>query len=435
MHISNNSPTKKRRGRRQGSKKLKVCVTDINLMELVSGISNGGSTHAQRSRGHPKLSGTKHTAEEGSADADHSGHTQRCKESRTQISSSDSPVTDHTPKKRGRPKKTQSSEKAPPEDLANGSNTTKMGRGCPKGSVNRKSESLTSHEEDESSCVKVRKRGRPKGSPNKNPRLEDEVEPDESLNSTRRSRGGLRKVEVNNTDSAVSTEDTANGVADTPRRGRGRPRKSTDQKTLEPVIDGSQAPKRGRGRPKGSLNKKPPVCRVQGTVAPPVPSAIEKQDRSRKQPAKRGRPRKYPLPPPEELKKPKVWKPLGRPRKYPRIDPPEGAAPAPRRSRGRPRKSESKKGAHLRKPMPAAPAQPRHPNDGTPRKRGRPPGAAKSEGVSPRKRGRPKGSLNKNKTQLNTSRQPCLSESDSPAAGPDHGEQTQPLPGEHPDRA
>ncbi|XP_029023493.1 chromosomal protein D1 [Betta splendens] len=448
-HISNNSPTKRRRGRPQGSKKLKVCVTDVNLMELVSGISNGASTHPQRSRGRPKLS--NHTAEEESADAENSVQTHRgkgrLKGSKKKTNDSDSPVTDHTPKKRGRPKKSQSPDKATAEDLANGSNTTKMLLGRPKGSVKRKSESLTSCEENEGSSKKARKRGRPKGSLNKKNRLDKEVnsekeeESDESLNSRKRGRSGLRKVEVNNSDNTVSTEDTSNGVSDTPRKGRGRPRKSAEQKRLdyrEPITDDSQ-PKRGRGRPKGSLNKKPPAYRVQGKVGRPlrtyVPLAIERRSRLRKQPAKRGRPRKYPLPSPEELKKPKVWKPLGRPRKYPRVDPPEGAAPAPRRSRGRPRKSESKKGAHLRKSLPAAPAQ-RNTNDGAPRKRGRPPSSAKGEGVAPRKRGRPKGSPNKKKarSELNNSTYPCLSEkSDSSAAGLDDGESTgtQALPEEH----
>lgn len=421
VHISNNSPSKRGRGRPQGSKKLKVCVTDVNLMELVSGISNGGSTQPQRGRGRPKLSGTKNAAQEGSEDVDNSVHTHRGKGrpkgSKSQTSNGDSSVTDHTPKKRGRPKKSHTPENAAAEDLANGnSNTPKIGRGRPKGSVKRKSESLTSGEEDEGGSVKPRKRGRPKGSLNKKLRLEKEVssegegETDGSVNSTKRGRGRLRKVEVNST--GGSTPDTSNGISDMPRRGRGRPKKRTEQKSRdqqEPFTDGSQPAKRGRGRPKGSLNKKPPAYKVHGKVGQPrrvhVALAVGKHGRSRKQPGKRGRPRKYPLPSPEELKKPKVWKPLGRPRKYPRVDPPEGAPPAPRRSRGRPRKSESKKGAHLRKSFPTTTSSPHNHNDGPPRKRGRPSSTAKSEDVTPRKRGRPKGSL-KNKarseTQLNS---------------------------------
>ncbi|GLD59191.1 transmembrane protein 79-like protein [Lates japonicus] len=150
-----------------------------------------------------------------------------------------------------------------------------------------------------------------------------------------------------------------------------------------------------------------------------------RRGRPRQQPAKRGRPRKYPLPSPEELKKPKVWKPLGRPRKYPRVDPPEGAPPVPRRSRGRPRKSESKKGAHLRKSLPTTPSSPRNPNDGPPRKRGRPPSTAKTEDVTPRKRGRPKGSVNKNKARSETQLDSTLAnhskeKSDSSAVGVEH---------------
>lgn len=49
-------PTKSRRGRSQGSKKLQVCVKDLHLMELVSGISN---TQPQKKRGHPRPSHTK----------------------------------------------------------------------------------------------------------------------------------------------------------------------------------------------------------------------------------------------------------------------------------------------------------------------------------------------------------------------------------------
>ncbi|KAK7898915.1 hypothetical protein WMY93_019768 [Mugilogobius chulae] len=103
----------------------------------------------------------------------------------------------------------------------------------------------------------------------------------------------------------------------------------------------------------------------------------------------RGRPRKTPLPPGEELYVPRLWKALGRPRKYPKE---EGAdqectLDTPRRGRGRPRKSESKKGAHLRKLE----------SYGSPRKPGRPPKATKEQDGSVRKRGRPKGSF-KNKT-------------------------------------
>ena len=437
VDISNNSPTKRGRGRPQGSKKLKVCVTDINLMELVSGISNGGSTQPQRGRGRPKLSDTKHTEEEGSGD-DHADNTVqthrgkgRPKGSKKQETNGDNPLTDHSPRKRGRPKKSLTPDKAAAEDLPNGgSDTPKSGRGRPKGSPKCKSESLTSGEEDEGGSVTPRKRGRPKGSPNKKPRLEREVssegeaDTDGSLNSPKRGQTSLRSVEGNDTERL--TQDTSNGLSETPRRGRGRPRKILELKREnqdELVTDGSQPAKRGRGRPKGSLNKKPPAYSQLGRLRRVlIPPTIGRHGRPRQQPGKRGRPRKYPLPSPEELKKPKVWKPLGRPRKYPRVDPPEGALPAPRRSRGRPRKSESKKGAHLRKSLPIAPSSQRNPNDGSPRKRGRPPGTAKIEDVTPRKRGRPKGSLNKNKVGSGTQLDSALpnhskEKSDSPAAG------------------
>ncbi|XP_022602828.1 origin recognition complex subunit 4-like [Seriola dumerili] len=415
VDMSSNSPIKRGRGRPQGSKKLKVCVTDVNLMELVSGISNGGSTQPQRGRGRPK-----HTVQDGSGDvhSDNSVQTHRGKGrpkgSKKEASNEGNPVTDISPKKRGRPKKSVSTpEKVAAEDLPNGgSNTPKMGRGRPKGSTKRKSESLSSGEEDEGRSVKPSRRGRPKGSLNKKPRLEEEVssegEAETDGSPPKRESGWLRKVEANT--SETLTQDTSNGISNMPRRGRGRPRKSFEQKKKKQKLltDGSQHGKRGRGRPKGSLNKMRPAFKLvqYGTASRPrrvhVSPPKEKPARP-KQPAKRGRPRKYPLPAPEDRKKkPKVWKPLGRPRKYPRVDPPEGAPPAPHRRPGRPRKSDSKRGAHLRKNWPTTPSSPRNPNDGPPRKRGRPPSAAESGDVTPRKRGRPKGSVNKNKASSET---------------------------------
>lgn len=411
VDMSNSGPTKRGRGRPQGSKKLKVCVTDVNLMELVSGISNGGSTQPQRKRGRPKLSGTKHTEQQGSGDNNADSSVQslqgqgRPKGSKNQGSDENSSMTDHSPKKRGRPKKSLSNstlEKAEAEGVPNGgSDAPKMGRGRPKGSKKRKSETLTSDEENEGRLVTPRKRGRPKGSWNHSPKLEvkseGEAEADESLKTLKRGRGRPRKV-VNNT--VESTQDTLNSISKMPQRGRGRPRKSIEldrRGKKEVATDGSQPAKRGRGRPKGSLNKKPRTHSRSLYVLPSKGTP----GRPRKQPAKRGRPRKYPLPAPEELKKPKVWKPLGRPRKYPRVDPPEGAPAAPRRRRGRPRKSESKKGAHLRKSLPTTSSSPNNPSDGYPRKRGRP-STLKSEGAALRKRGRPKGSVNKNKARSET---------------------------------
>ncbi|XP_071357214.1 chromosomal protein D1 [Trachinotus anak] len=409
VDMSNNSPTKRGRGRPQGSKKLKVCVTDVNLMELVSGISNGGSAQPQRGRGRPKLSSTKHTMREGSRDshADNSVQSHwgkgRPKGSKKEASNGDNLTADHSPKKRGRPKKSPgkgTSEKVTAEDLPNGgSDTPKMGRGRPKGSTKRKSESLTSGEEDEVSSVKPRKRGRPKGSLNKKPKLEIEVSSEGEAE-----RGLLEQMEVNTSERL--TQDTSNGISDTPRRKRGRPRKiiqykSGDQQEL--VTDGSQPVKRGRGRPKGSLNKKRIVYMVHGTVSRPrkvqVASTIDKPGRQIRKPGKRGRPKKYPQPPPVDRKKTKIWKPLGRPRKYPRVDPPEGA---PRRRPGRPRKCENKRGAHLRKSLPNTTSVPCNPNDGPPRKRGRPPSTANNADIKTRRSGRPKGSGNKNEASSET---------------------------------
>ncbi|KAJ0003410.1 hypothetical protein NQD34_008508 [Periophthalmus magnuspinnatus] len=126
----------------------------------------------------------------------------------------------------------------------------------------------------------------------------------------------------------------------------------------------------------------------------PSPENIPEGGRGRPKKSNRGRPRKRPLPPGEELYQPRVWKALGRPRKYPKEERPE-QAPAldtPRRGRGRPRKSESKKGAHLRKLD----------SDGLPRKAEHPPKSAKEQDGPPRKRGRPKGSF-KNKARIDNS--------------------------------
>uniref|UniRef100_A0A669BYX5 Uncharacterized protein n=1 Tax=Oreochromis niloticus TaxID=8128 RepID=A0A669BYX5_ORENI len=179
----------------------------------------------------PKLSGTKKTEQRGSGD-DHADnlvqiHRGRGRPKGSKSQASDEDRTEHSPKKRGRPRKSVTDEEAPAEDLPNGGSDTPK-RGRPKGSVKRKSESLTSGEDDEGSSVTPRKRGRPKGSLNKKSRLEN----------------------------------MSNGISNTPLRGRGRPRKSIEQNKLG--TDGSQPVKRGRGRPKGSLNKKPPAYKVHG---------------------------------------------------------------------------------------------------------------------------------------------------------------------------
>lgn len=268
---------------------------------------------------------------------------------------------DGVAKKRGRPKKVP-----PAEDLPNGGSRPSK-RGRPKGSTKRKSET-TGGDEDGGGSATPRQRGRPK----KKPRLESSVSAggsDLQKHSQKTRRGRPLKAEL--------PKSTFNGMT----KRRGRPRKNHQESgNLAVLTDGPLPKKRGRGRPKGSLNKKPPVSVGSKKLGRPRKVSVKgrKRGRPRQQPAKRGRPRKHPLPPPEELNKPKVWKPLGRPRKYPRVEPPEGAPAAPRRSRGRPRKSESKKGAHLRKSIPTSPPTPRRPNDGTPRKRGRPPTNAKT---------------------------------------------------------
>ncbi|XP_037548916.1 serine/arginine repetitive matrix protein 1 [Nematolebias whitei] len=272
----------------------------------------------------------------------------------------------------GRQKASATVQKAAADNFLNGC-SVKRKRGRPKGTIKRKLESLKSGKEEEGSSVTPRKRGRPKKSLGKEPKLE------KAVNSERDGRLHERRNLV--------------------KRERGRPRKVQVKCTEEASSDVSV------GRPQKE---------------PDVPVTGKQRGRPRLQPAKRGRPRKYPLPSPDEPKKPKVWKPLGRPRKYPRAETPEKAAPAPRRSRGRPCKSESKKGAHLRRKAPSALSTPRA---GPPqRKRGRPAATAKGESDVPRKRGRPKGSVNKNKarseTHLNSVRpNHSKAESELPAAG------------------
>lgn len=332
-----------------GSKKLQVSVTDISLLQ--PGITNGvcsQDTTKKRGRGRPKVS-----------------------------------TRDHTLKKRGRPKGSKNTTvKAAAGELLNGG-TPKRPRGRPKGSIKRKLND--SDDESEDSFSPPRKRGRPMGSSNKKPKFETELsdEDDAQTVQNKPKKGRPRKVEG------------------TFKKGRsGRPRRVMREKA---ETDGLQPAKR-RGRPKGSRNKtfeyiarveNVDLDRPQRAHMPParldnsLPKKMSKRGRPKK--GNRGRPRKNPLPPGEELYKPRQWKQLGRPRKYPREEQPDGAASpeTPRRGRGRPRKSESKKGAHLRRPV----------SDCGPKRRGRPPNAAKKYDGPPRKRGRPKGSV-KNKTQI-----------------------------------
>lgn len=239
-------------------------------------------------------------------------------------------------------------------------------------------EDMANGGEDEGSRAVPRKRGRPKGSLNKYRRGMWESCPvgEEDIESVINLRGGRGRPWKLVSQTGV----TPNGMSEGPRRPRGRPKKIG----LAPSGGDSLQVKRGRGRPKGSLNKKP---RAQHSVQMYNYVRRRRPGRPKKHEVRqRGRPRKNPLPPPEELKKPRVWKPLGRPRKYPRPDASDDEAAPPRRKRGRPHKS-SKKGAHLRKPRPLH----------KPTKALAPPPAHRREGEAPRKRGRPKGSLNKNR--------------------------------------
>lgn len=376
--LSKSSPPKRGRGRPQGSKKLKVCVTDINLAEQDPGISNGESIQPRRGRGRPKRLSSKEAVQAGSRNKGKG----RSRGSKKEASSGGSPTSDLTPRKRGRPKSYSQSiaHKVAAEDLSNGgSSSPKVGRGRPKGSTKRKRVGA----ED----ATPKKRGRPKKR-----RLEAVVSSEEEAE----------------TDGSSPTKDknVPNGIS--PQKRRGRPRKSLDNKKRNKKLltDGSEPVKRGRGRPKGSATMKRPAYKKAqyGTVKRPqkvqVSTPKERVGRPKKT-AKRGRPRKYPLALSEDRKKkPKVWKPLGRPRKYPRPELPEGALAGTSRKPGRPCKSASKRGAHLRKKGPSTPSSARNVSDGSPKKRGRPPSNAKSA----QKRGRPKGSSGKNKgeTQLDS---------------------------------
>ncbi|XP_072304063.1 uncharacterized protein [Eucyclogobius newberryi] len=332
-----------------GLKELQVCVTDINLVQPDG--TNGASV--KRGRGRPKGSANKSSIN-----------------------------GDTNPKKKGRPK--GSTVKAAAGDLNGGSARISPGR--PKRAATREID--FSEDESVDSFSPPRKRGRPKGSKKPKHDTETSSDNDEAQSTPKRGRGRPSK---------------------SPAKGkRGRPKKITQDgaKTQKPAADGMQRSHKRAGRPKGSRNKPAITVRVESTSGRPsrVHVAPDKLKISlpRKYPGKRGRPkksnrgrpRKTPLPPEEELYQPRVWKALGRPRKYPKEERPEQApAPeTPRRSRGRPRKSESKKGAHLRKLD----------SDGSPKKPGISPKAAKEQDGSRRKRGRPKGSF-KNKALSDSS--------------------------------
>ncbi|XP_061753484.1 chromosomal protein D1-like [Nerophis ophidion] len=383
---SDNNFVKRGRGRPRSSKKPKVNIADLNLMELVSGISN-----SEPAVGFKNLAGGE----------------------------------EYTPKKRGRPSGSVNKRTAEKALDNSSSGEPKRGRGRPMGSGKRKVENLSS--DDESNEWGPKKRGRPKSSAKKTPKPK-EVELDENgIPKTPRGRGRPR----------MSSSERKQVPADDPlrpKRGRGRPRGSLNKKMFDEVRFQAGRPRRkhippsrleirvprktgkrgrprnemsGRGRPRkyplpsteGSKKRgwkplgrprKHPLVGVPGKAAGgrgrgrPRKSEAGTGGHLRKyegSPRKRGRPRKYPLSSTGESPKPKIWKPLGRPRKHPLVDPPEGAAP--RRNPGRPRKSESKRGAHLRNPN----------------SKSRPPKPILGADGTPRKRGRPKGSVNKNKEQ------------------------------------
>uniref|UniRef100_A0A3B5B767 Uncharacterized protein n=1 Tax=Stegastes partitus TaxID=144197 RepID=A0A3B5B767_9TELE len=90
---NNNSPIKRGRGRPQGSKKLKVCVTDVNLTDPMVADANGGSIPPKRGRGRPRSVGS-------GSHPDNS-----VKRGRGRPKGSKKAVSnDGTPRKRGRPK-------------------------------------------------------------------------------------------------------------------------------------------------------------------------------------------------------------------------------------------------------------------------------------------------------------------------------------------
>ncbi|XP_060760824.1 protein SPT2 homolog [Neoarius graeffei] len=221
-------------------------------------------------------------------------------------------------------------------------------------------------------------------------------------------------MEVEQKDDSSNT--LANGNASSGKRGRGRPRGSVKKKiiSIKEVSHNARASKRVDFfspemviRPKVKKRGRPKKIKIPG------------------------RPRKIPLTPEEEAerilrlsKKRKLSKPLGRPRIHPLVD-----LPKEKRGRGRPRKYESmasqngRVGRNLKsakiteaggdtprrrgrpsgsfkkkRGRPAGPSSLKRPLEGTPGKRGRPPGSGTKLQVkqdvngTPRKRGRPPGS-------------------------------------------
>ncbi|KAF7211008.1 high mobility group protein hmg-12 isoform X3 [Nothobranchius furzeri] len=258
VDMSTNLPIKRGRGRPQGSKELKVYVTDLNLAEPQRGIKTHTSTEDISKKG-------------------------------------------QSVKKPGRPKKSVTAEKAIDEEL--------MDRGsdapCTKESVKRKSESLTSGEK-EGGPEPPRKRGRPKGSPNKKPKATWD-ESNGLSDTLRRGRGAPRK----SIEQRPVRQELVTGGSQPGKRGRGRPKGSLNkvhsnvgqlQKDSGFLVKGR---KRGRPRQKPGKRGRPRKY--------PLPSSEEPKKPKVWKPL--GRPRKYPRAEPPEGAQLAPRRSRGRPRK------------------------------------------------------------------------------------------------------------------------
>ncbi|CAL9691612.1 unnamed protein product [Knipowitschia caucasica] len=379
-------------------KELKVCVTDISLVhpDVVTNTPSG-----KRGRGRPKGSANK-----------------------SNVNSVNSA------KKRGRPK--SSSVTLAVRDL-NGVSAKRL-RGHPKSAAFSYEDSFEDDSDSDESVSPPKKRGRPKGS-FKKPKPDSEMKSDNE-GAAKRGRGrpkGSFKKPKPDSEMKSDNEGAAKRGRGRPKKGpvkgkRGRPKKNIPAGAKREVTDGTKSSHKRPGRPKGSRNKPVVTVQVESTSGRPsrvhIPPDKLHISLPRKYPGKRGRPkknqrgrpRKRPLPPEEELYLPRVWKALGRSRKYPREEgsEQEPGPETPRRGRGRPRKSE--KIAHLKKLD----------SNGFPRKPGRPPKVEKEQDGPRRKRGRPKGSV-KNKALDDSENGSDLSPESVPSEVPCPPEELSPL--------
>ncbi|KAF7651955.1 hypothetical protein LDENG_00103390, partial [Lucifuga dentata] len=161
VDMSNNSPepNKRGRGRPKGSKKLQVCVTDVNLMKLPSGITNGDA-QPQRGRGRPK--GSTKKKESGVLTPQRGRGRPKGSVSKKRAYNEDDAETDHPPKKKSWPKESTGKKASTGQDelgadLPNGDSD-------PSKTSNMKPNEETSGEENGGSSASPRKRGRPRGS-------------------------------------------------------------------------------------------------------------------------------------------------------------------------------------------------------------------------------------------------------------------------------